>query len=80
MLNDNDSSWTAVRIQEAVSIIEGCWTSPSVLYKPKIFKDGSQWCALYGENMMEGVVAFGLSPSEAATRFDAEWHTKQKSL
>jgi len=74
MLNDNDSSWTAVRMQEAVSIIESIWTSPSVVYRPKIFRDGDKWCALYGDNMQEGVVAFGSSPSEAAIKFDGEWY------
>uniref|UniRef100_A0A6M3K045 Uncharacterized protein n=1 Tax=viral metagenome TaxID=1070528 RepID=A0A6M3K045_9ZZZZ len=74
MLNDNDSSWTALRMQEAVDSIESAWTSPSVLYKPKIFKDGDKWCALYGDNMMEGVVAFGSSPSEAAVMFNKEWY------
>ncbi len=39
MLNDNDSSWTAVRMQEAITSIEQAWTSPSVLYKPKIYKE-----------------------------------------
>lgn len=76
MLNDNDSSWAAHRMQEAIGIIESAWTSPTVLQKPRIFRDGDKWCALYGDNMMEGVVAFGSSPSEAALRFDAEWYRK----
>jgi len=76
MLNDNDSSWVAHRMQEAIGIIESVWTNPTVLYKPKIFKDGSSWCALYGDNMMEGVVAFGASPYEASLEFDKEWYRK----
>ena len=74
MLNDNDSSWALVSMQEAIQIIQSVWTSPSVVYKPKIFKDGDQWCALLGEDLMTGVVAFGSSPSEAVLRFDAEWY------
>ena len=73
MLNNYDSSWTAQRMQEAISSIESAWVSPSVVYRPKIFRDGDQWCALLGDDMMGGVVAFGSSPSEAATRFDTEW-------
>ena len=76
MLNDNDSSWVASRMQEAIGIIESAWTSPSVLLRPKIFKDGDKWCALYGDNIMEGVVAFGASPSLASLEFDREWYEK----
>ena len=27
--------------------------------------DGDQWCALYGENLQEGVAGFGRTPAEA---------------
>lgn len=49
---------------------------PCVLFRPKVFIDGDQWCALYGENLQEGVSGFGASPAEAAAAFDAEWHRK----
>ena len=49
---------------------------PSVLFKPKVYQDGNKWCALYGENLMEGVCAFGDSPSEATYNFDLAWTTK----
>lgn len=52
---------------------------PSVLYRPKVFVDGSSWCALYGENLQEGVAGFGASPAEATAAFDAEWHRKLPS-
>ena len=35
-------------------------------YNPiKIFPDGDQWCALVGENLQEGICAFGSTPEEA---------------
>ena len=43
---------------------------PSVLFKPKIYKDGNQWCTLYGENLQDGVAGFGDSPNEAMLDFD----------
>ncbi len=32
---------------------------PSFMYRPKIFIDGNQWCALYGDNLQDGVFGFG---------------------
>jgi hypothetical protein len=46
---------------------------PSYIYKPKLSIDGNQWCALYGENIQEGVVGFGVSPEKAYEEFDKEW-------
>lgn len=38
--------------------------------KPKLDKDGDMWCALHGENLMEGVCAFGKTPAEALLKFE----------
>lgn len=49
---------------------------PSVLFRPKIYIDGDQWCALYGENLQDGVAGFGDSPCHAMMAFDAAWLEK----
>jgi len=49
---------------------------PSVMYKPKIMLDGNKWCALYGENLQNGVAGFGNSPAEAMANFNLEWDKK----
>ena len=46
---------------------------PCVVFKPRLFKDGDQWCALLGENIQEGVTAFGKTPQEAMHNFDLAW-------
>lgn len=46
---------------------------PSVLFRPTLSLDGSKWCALYGENLQEGVAGFGDSPDEAMHAFDIAW-------
>jgi len=46
---------------------------PSVLYRPTLSRDGNQWCALYGENIQEGVCGFGDSPELAMQDFDRAW-------
>ena len=51
---------------------------PHVLMRPKLFLDGNQWCALYGENLQEGVVGFGDSPYLAMCEFDNAWFKKLK--
>ena len=49
---------------------------PCVLWKPSLFRDGNQWCALLGENIQEGVVGFGDSPDAAMWAFDEAWREK----
>lgn len=46
---------------------------PAVLFKPKLYVDGNQWCAVYGDDIQNGVAGFGDSPSKAMTDFDNEW-------
>lgn len=53
---------------------------PFVLLRPRMFPDGNKWCALYGDNLQEGVAGFGDSPEEAARQFDAEWLNGRPAL
>jgi hypothetical protein len=46
---------------------------PSVLLRVKVSQDGNKWCALYGDDLQEGVCGFGASPDEACAAFDAAW-------
>lgn len=43
---------------------------PHTIFVPRLFKDGNMWCALYGKDMMEGIVGFGRSPDKAIKRFN----------
>jgi hypothetical protein len=45
----------------------------STIYKPKLSIDGNQWCALYGDNIQDGVAGFGDSPEKAYQDFDKNW-------
>lgn len=47
--------------------------APSVVRRPRVFIDGDQWCALYGENIQDGVAGFGGTPNEAMRDFDKNW-------
>jgi len=53
------------------------YTRPSVMMRPKISKEGNQWCALYGDNLQDGVAGFGESPHLAMYDFDKNWHKKE---
>ncbi len=46
---------------------------PSVVFRPRLFIDGNQWCALYGDNIMDGVAGFGSTPDLAMRDFDNNW-------
>ena len=46
---------------------------PHVLMRPRIFIDGKDWCALYGDDLQSGVGGFGKSPAEAMADFDKNW-------
>lgn len=50
---------------------------PCVLFRPAIFLDGNEWCALYGANLQDGVAGFGESPYKAMQEFDAAWYAKR---
>ena len=49
---------------------------PSVVFRPKISKDGDQWIALYGENLQDGVAGCGDTPDQAMHAFDLAWVSK----
>lgn len=46
---------------------------PSVQFRPRLSIDGNQWCALYGDNLQDGVAGFGNSPANAMWDFDRNW-------
>lgn len=69
----NDSYLARMAIVEACAFV----SAPSVIYRPRIFKDGDQWCCLYGENLQEGVCGFGDTPEKACAAFNAAWSTEK---
>lgn len=60
----------------AVAQAATCHEEASAIYRPKISIDGNQWCALYGDNLQDGVAGFGDSPALAMADFDKNWHAK----
>jgi len=69
----SDFSWEASRILEYVRDTALFIQRPSFALKPRVFPDGNMWCALYGENLQEGVAGFGETPEAAACDFDNNW-------
>lgn len=49
---------------------------PSAVYRPRIFIDGNMWCALYGDNLQDGVAGFGRSVAEAMADFNVNWRKR----
>ncbi len=74
MLNDADSSFLATTAANVLNSESAVRTTPSVLFRPKLYKDGDQWCALYGENIAVGCAGFGPTPAAAMAAFDDAWN------
>jgi hypothetical protein len=62
--------------RQAFSAMAEDFGQAAAIFRPKIFIDGNQWCALYGDNIQDGVAGFGASPMEAMCAFNKEWWTK----
>lgn len=67
----------------AIHMVQAAWqeaawasASPSAIYRPRIAIDGNMWCAVYGDNIQEGVAGFGESPALAMADFDKNWNAK----
>lgn len=52
---------------------------PFMLLRPRVFPDGNQWCALYGDNLQKGVAGFGETPDAASRAFDRAWLTERST-
>ncbi len=48
---------------------QGLW---AVMYGLIPKRDGNQWCVLLGENLPEGIAAFGDTPEQAIENFQQE--------
>lgn len=46
---------------------------PSAVFRPSLRVDGNMWCALYGDNLQDGVAGFGETPARAMEDFDVQW-------
>jgi hypothetical protein len=46
---------------------------PFYLVNPKFFKDGDMFGFLYGEDLQNGICAFGKTADEASRNFDIAW-------
>ncbi len=59
-------------IERTAGVVREC-VRPSVLFRPRLSIDGNQWCALYGDNLQDGVAGFGDTPEKAMEDFDSAW-------
>lgn len=71
-----DISHAKAMLQEQIFAVGAEMARPSVIWRPKVYRDGNQWCALYGDDLMMGVAGFGDTPDLACHAFDKAWHEK----
>ena len=81
IMNEEHSSMAMNAICHAASMVQNSiqqeisgYGEPSAIYKPRIFPDGEQWCALYGVNIQECVCGFGDTPAAAIYDFNQCWY------
>lgn len=78
-IDNNMSTWYEERVIDYSRTKENFlieYTNPFFILKPRLFKDGNQWCALYGDNIQEHLSGFGDTPSAAASSFNENWNKK----
>ena len=82
-MTTDDSSMAANAIAPAADMAKHAvfaavarYEAPSAIYRPSLSIDGDKWCALYGENLQDGVAGFGDSPADAMWDFDRAWNRK----
>lgn len=85
-MQDEYSYLASSDISHAANMIKIAWQEaaweqqrPSVVFNPKLFKDGDMWCALFGDNLQEGIAGFGPRPGDAMWAFDTAWLTESGS-
>lgn len=75
-----DISFAVSIVQQEMVVAAQEMGRPAVVFKPTLSRDGNMWCALLGENIMEGVAGFGETPAAAMTAFDnAFYHEKAQT-
>jgi len=73
VLRDASLSYYADRVAARAMDAAAEYDRPSTVYKPRLFIDGNVWCAIYGEDIQNGVCGWGKSPAEAFADFDRKW-------
>ena len=71
-----DISHSQAMIRDQFMAVTWEMQRPAVLFRPAISLDGNMWCALYGDNLQDGVAGFGRSPEEAMADFDKNWKSR----
>jgi hypothetical protein len=54
--------------------------APSTHLRPRLFPDGNRWCALYGENLQDGLCGFGKTPEGAMADFDYNFRSQTLNI
>lgn len=67
-------SMTIYRAANSVIEAMGQFERPAMLLRPRLFPDGNQWCALYGDDLQMGIAGFGSTADEALRAFDRAMH------
>jgi hypothetical protein len=66
LLTHFETGWTMLQPVRALVAVEGIDSAEVTATRPlKVYPDGNQWCALWGDDIQSGVAGFGDTPALA---------------
>lgn len=65
---------TVMEDTQLATVIQTAEYNLLAVLKPSVFRDGDQWCVMYGENLQDGIAGFGKTPYEAVLNFNKAWN------
>jgi hypothetical protein len=77
--NAFDISHYGAMLYQDFSIAAAEMQRPSAIFRPVLSREGDQWRALYGDDIVQGCAGWGSCPDDAMRDFDKNWHTKRPS-
>jgi hypothetical protein len=69
----NDAYLARLAVSECAGVLMDSLTRPHVLMRPALSVDGNMYCALYGDDLVQGCAGFGPTAAAAMADFDANW-------
>ena len=72
-----DISYVTPLAQQLISTLQSDYCRPSAVFRPRLFLDGNMYCALYGDDLMNGCAGFGETADAAMWDFDKNWTTQK---
>jgi len=75
-----DISWPVEYCKSAIMSAAQAYDRPSAVFRPVLSVDGNMYCALYGDDLVQGCAGFGETPDAAMWDFDKNWQQQKAPI